>query len=103
LKRVRLFEAATPNSNAENESPLLSVQSLTLPNKQVQQDSVAVTVAKFERDMALAERDKAFAERDAAFVERDMAYSKADSAKVECYKAIVERDHALNDHDVVEQ
>ena len=61
MKRVRLFEAVTPNSNAENESPLLSVQSLTLPNKQVQQDSVAVTVAKFERDTALAERDKAFA------------------------------------------
>jgi hypothetical protein len=58
LKRVRLFEAATPNANAKNESPLPSAQSLKLPNKQVQQDSVAVTVAKSEQDMALAERDK---------------------------------------------
>jgi hypothetical protein len=102
-KRVRLFEAATPNANAENKSPLPSAQSLNLRNKQVQQDSVAVTVAKSERDMALAERDTAFAERDAAFVERDIAYSKADSAKVECYKAMVERDHALNDRDVAMQ
>jgi hypothetical protein len=101
-KRVRLFEPSTPYMNVENETPL-SVQSLQVPNKEQHHDSLKIDLAIAERNRAFAERDKAAAERDFAFVERDKAYSKSDAAKAECYRAIVQRDQALDDLDLVVQ
>jgi hypothetical protein len=102
-KRVRLFESSTPKGNEDNEIPCFSEKSLEKKKQQQQHDSMAITMAIAERNMAfsdrdkaVAEKDKAVSERDFAFLERDKAYSKADAVKVECYKAIVDRDHALN-------
>jgi chromosome segregation ATPase len=74
-----------------------------LKNAECQRD-----LAMNARDVAFLERDRAFKERDelraqnASYIElRDAAYLKSDSVKAECYRLIMQRDQAMEEHDLL--